>query len=271
MATLRAVELSASESSSDVENGLLTGEADVHSSRLFRTTKVALASVLGIAALTALGQVAHLSKVSVPGVQQLDNLSGAAVGTWFTDGKFDTGPRAAVDAAPLAGAEQEHRHDGNNCQDDEEEHDGLCYKQCTLLTKGVAKKRCSAFSCSKTEKCHLPDEIVKLAVPCNGFDVAGNINGETSACPHSEGTCLQDEELYMDTCYKKCAELTAQWKIVHNYRSAAATCCEAGAMCAWHFKTEAAFEVGGAGAPGGMPHPPMKILTEEAPTPGGTI
>lgn len=268
LSSSNAVELSASESGSDVENGFLTRQVDLHSSRLFRTTKAALASVLGVAALVALSTrgaaSTQLSKVSAPGVQQLDlppvvdtvptskvdPSTYSATGKWLYDGQLNH--------------DVDQRHDGNKCQNDEEEYRGLCYKKCFDLTKGVAPKRCSPFSCSKTAECNIFHEIVHFSAPCNGFDVAGNINGETSACPHTEGSCLQNEELFLDECYKKCSILTANLPIVHNYRTAAATCCQEGVKCLEHFKTSPSYDVGG-GAPGSaeaMPHPPLKVLTE---------
>ena len=30
------------------------------------------------------------------------------------------------------------------------------------------------------------------SAPCAGFDIAGNLNGQKGACPHTVGTCLED-------------------------------------------------------------------------------
>lgn len=38
---------------------------------------------------------------------------------------------------------------------------------------------------------------------CDGYDVSAD-----GSCPHAPGACLEDEELLMGMCYKKCSVLT---------------------------------------------------------------
>merc|ERR1740138_2009103 len=103
---------------------------------------------------------------------------------------------------------------------------------------------------------------------CHGFDVSGDVEGK--GCPHSPGTCLEDEEFSLGMCYKKCSILTEG---KYNYRVAAATCCEGeGLNCLehfWHSKTSKSFATGGGSGDGdestpGHPHLPLKALTEIA-------
>ncbi|CAE7180724.1 unnamed protein product, partial [Symbiodinium necroappetens] len=105
--------------------------------------------------------------------------------------------------------------------------------------------------------------------PCDGFDVSGNLHGQHSACPHGEGTCLEDEELLLGMCYKKCSILTDGR---FNHRVAATTCCsETGLACfnPMNLKTDfVGFAVGGGKGDGSqatpsVPHLPMKELTEK--------
>mmetsp|Transcript_47742 Transcript_47742/g.128813 ORF Transcript_47742/g.128813 Transcript_47742/m.128813 type:complete len:241 (+) Transcript_47742:3-725(+) len=110
-------------------------------------------------------------------------------------------------------------HDGNTCPDDEEEHAGLCYKKCSLLT-GDHPIRTSAFSCCKEAPCTLLNQKVKFRI-CSGFDVAGDSQG--GGCPHGRGACYVDEELHADRCYKRCSLLTSG---DYMFRSAAETCCK---------------------------------------------
>ncbi|CAK0885825.1 unnamed protein product [Prorocentrum cordatum] len=85
-----------------------------------------------------------------------------------------------------------HRHDGNLCYDDEEEHAGLCYKRCSLLTFGTHPYRTSAFSCCSRAPCQWDETAFRTSI-CGGFDVSGDTaNG---ICPHVPGACLANEEL----------------------------------------------------------------------------
>lgn len=134
----------------------------------------------------------------------------------------------------------EHRHDGNSCEDYEEDFLGLCYKTCSNLTNGVYPVRSSPFSCCKNADCFSRDKV-RTWIPCQGYDI--NAQG---GCPHKPGACLVDEEYFMGLCYKKCSILTNG---SYRHRSAPATCCKTeGWKCLdavaedW---TDKAFAVGG--------------------------
>ncbi|OLQ12606.1 hypothetical protein AK812_SmicGene3434 [Symbiodinium microadriaticum] len=174
---------------------------------------------------------------------------------------------AAV-SAEVPQAPQENMHDGNICADDEEYFEDLCYLKCSLATKGTHPIRTSAFTCCKSEPCSFDNTEINMS-PCDGFDVSGNLHGQHSACPHGEGTCLEDEELLLGMCYKKCSILTDGR---FNHRVAATTCCsETGLACfnPMNLKTDfVGFAVGGGKGDGSqatpsVPHLPMKELTEK--------
>jgi len=162
------------------------------------------------------------------------------------------------------------RHDGNVCADDEELLDNLCYKRCSDLTEGAFPIRTTAFSCCEARPCGVFNQKVSLKV-CGGFDVAGGSRG--SACPHVPGACLEDEELHLGRCYKKCSILT---DFQFPFRIAAATCCkiDSKVMCADAplVRTSPSYNVGGVSnrsdpeAPT-EPHWPIPALTEEAAPP----
>jgi len=158
----------------------------------------------------------------------------------------------------------ENRHDGNVCGFDEELYAGLCYKKCSLLTKGQAPIRTSSWTCCEGHPCGLTNEhgAVGKTLLCNGFDVASD-----GSCPHKPGACLVDEELHLGMCYKKCRLLT------HGrfpYRFAAATCCrEQGLGClnVLNDLTSMSFNVGGGAGDGdastpSVVHFPQQRLTE---------
>mmetsp|Transcript_75060 Transcript_75060/g.174064 ORF Transcript_75060/g.174064 Transcript_75060/m.174064 type:complete len:300 (+) Transcript_75060:67-966(+) len=160
-------------------------------------------------------------------------------------------------------------HDGNVCADDEEEFEGLCYKQCRLLTSGAYPVRTSSWSCypgGNSSKIFNEKVGSKIPIPCRDFDVAGDSMG--GGCPHSPGACLKDEEIFLDICYKKCSILT-EGKFPH--RVAAATCCkQEGIACFgfWNSQTKQEFEVGSGagdhnGATTGQMHAPLEALTEK--------
>uniref|UniRef100_A0A7S1PW66 Uncharacterized protein n=1 Tax=Alexandrium catenella TaxID=2925 RepID=A0A7S1PW66_ALECA len=172
--------------------------------------------------------------------------------------------------ANLTDAPEENLHDGNVCSDDEELFEELCYKQCRLLTDGEYPERTSSWSCWKGgASSKIFDEKVgsKIPYPCKDYDVAGDSMG--NGCPHSPGACLEDEEIYLDVCYKKCSLLTNG---AYPYRVAISTCCKEkgfGCLGFWNSMTDQDFSVGGGkgdgdkSTPSGM-HSPLKELTEEA-------
>ncbi|CAK0809569.1 unnamed protein product [Prorocentrum cordatum] len=128
------------------------------------------------------------------------------------------------------------RHDGNLCYDDEEEHAGLCYKRCELLTFGTHPFRTSAFSCCRSAPCDWDRTAFKMGI-CGGYSVSGDTaNG---MCPHTPGACLANEELLNGLCYKKCAILTVG---EYMYRTGPSTCCK--------FRSQLACTAGAKG-PGG--------------------
>lgn len=185
-------------------------------------------------------------------------------------GYYSAGGAAATTAAPMgpmALAVPENLHDGNVCGQDEEMFAGLCYKKCALLANGFPI-RTSSFSCCASHPCGLQNQKVSVSMPCSGFDVGGDINGEEGECPHAAGTCLQDEEMLLGLCYKKCVILTNG---AFPFRVAAATCCKTtgfGCLNPMNLVTDfVRFNVGGGLNDGdprtpGQPHQPMPELTE---------
>eukprot|EP00933_Yihiella_yeosuensis_P010659 TRINITY_DN11742_c0_g1_i1.p1 TRINITY_DN11742_c0_g1~~TRINITY_DN11742_c0_g1_i1.p1 ORF type:complete len:330 (-),score=52.83 TRINITY_DN11742_c0_g1_i1:108-1013(-) len=163
---------------------------------------------------------------------------------------------------------KENLHDGNLCADDEEKFEDLCYKKCSILTGGTHPLRTTAFSCCQSDsldKCDLTNQKVNMK-PCAGFDVSGDINGQAGACPHSKGTCLQDEELYLGTCYKKCAILTTG---LYTHRAGPFTCCKAAGVTnclplTSATKSSIKFDIGGGTSKDErLPHKPESVLTEQ--------
>jgi len=175
-------------------------------------------------------------------------------------------------------APHENLHDSNPCADDEEQFEGLCYSKCSILTGGMKPVRCAAHICepldsSGQNKCHLSADAINAILsspslmPCQGFDVAGAKEG-AKRCPHSPGSCMKDEELYLGTCFKKCSMLTNG---VFPHRKAFATCCKATSLfqCLMpgYSKTDEAFTEGGGfgdhdpNTPN-KAHAPMQSLTE---------
>lgn len=160
-------------------------------------------------------------------------------------------------------------HDGNLCADDEEEHAGLCYKKCSLLTGGGYPFRVSAWECCG----HQPPCLHHFKTefePCGGYGVSGDSTGR--GCPHSPGGCLKDEELSGDLCYMRCSLLTSN---MLQHRDGADACCKISSPLAvlepGACDTDGKYGVGG-GLGGGegigdasvpnAPHPPMTVLTE---------
>jgi len=180
---------------------------------------------------------------------------GEDVGNFFG---YTEAQRANMKHAPPA-----ERTDGNRCEDDEEEFEGLCYKQCRLLTGGAYPVRTSSWTCWKggdSSKIFAEKYARKVPVPCTDYDVAGDIMG--GGCPHSPGACLTNEELHLDYCYEKCSVLTGNQ---YPYRFAAATCCKVEGMhclAFWNSKTSQDFRVGGGSGELAKVHLPVKRLTE---------
>lgn len=186
---------------------------------------------------------------------------------WLFNGQA-ADAHGAAKSAGLPSAPLEDMHDGNTCGDDEEKFMDLCYAKCSLLTHGSHSIRTSAFSCCESHPCSITNTKMNMK-PCAGLDVAGNINGQEGACPHPEGTCLQDEEVLLGMCYKKCTDLTAG---KYPHRLAATTCCSTtgwGCLNPSNLKTDFFnFPVGGGQGDGNKAtpaemHPPLKTLTEK--------
>jgi hypothetical protein len=185
---------------------------------------------------------------------------------------LDTVAIAALGAATAnttasAGLEpNENLHDGNACADNEEELGGLCYKKCSILTSGEAPIRTSPWTCCEHHPCGLTNQRgnVGHTVLCKGYDVSG-----TDTCPHKPGACLNNEELFLGVCYKRCSILTED---EYPNRIGPASCCKAnGISCLdfiYHDKTNISFAVGGGKgdhdkSTPALPHAPQVRLTEE--------
>merc|ERR1719221_1116008 len=134
----------------------------------------------------------------LPGVRFIkDHLSGAALGTVATARNLKP---AYTPVKP-----NNNLHDGNTCEDKEEHFGGLCYKKCSLLTGGENPIRTSPWTCCERHPCGLHNQkgTVGHEIFCDGYDVSAE-----GACPHKPGACLEDEELFLGICYKKCSILT---------------------------------------------------------------
>lgn len=155
-------------------------------------------------------------------------------------------PLVAAGPGPALASLQpaEHVRTGNLCGANEEVYAGLCYRKCSLLTNGEAPIRTSSWTCCEGHPCLLHNQRGSLGrtLLCNGFDVAGD-----GSCPHQPGACLDDEELHLGVCYKKCSLLTNG---AYPHRFAAATCCKAKGAGCFNFRndlTRTDFDVGGGG------------------------
>lgn len=163
---------------------------------------------------------------------------------------------------------KEQMHDGNVCQDDEEEHMHLCYKKCSLLTGGHFPYRVSAWECCQHGGLCPTHFKIDFRL-CGGFGVSGDQAG--AGCPHSPGGCLKTEELYGNFCYKKCSLLTYG---VLSSRAGPSTCCQADKAHDWlafldadGCDTKESYYQGGGKGDGDYstpqhPHMPMTSLTE---------
>lgn len=155
-------------------------------------------------------------------------------------------------------------NDGNLCNDDEEQLKGLCYKKCALLTNGTHPIRTSPMTCCEKHPCSFFNQKVGAGM-CSGYDVSGELL--PGGCPHTPGTCLADEELKFNVCYKKCTILTnGQFP----NRVAPLTCCKAKGFSCFNplnLDTNQAYDVGGGDGDGDKATPadhhlPMTSLTE---------
>ncbi|CAK9104718.1 Hypothetical protein SCF082_LOCUS48844 [Durusdinium trenchii] len=169
---------------------------------------------------------------------------------------------SAASSNPMA--PDENMADGNECCDDEEKFEKLCYKKCSILTNGQFDTRVSAFQCAKGGQLEdfFQSQSKGFPVPCTGFDVAGDECGK--GCPHSKGACLVTEEMFLGKCFKKCSDLTAKQ---YPVRTSAATCCATSNLIECinpsNSKMSMDFAVGGGvSEKEQQPHDPELSLTE---------
>lgn len=248
----------------------LIAEAPAQSGRLSRIAKFAglALAACGVAAVVV-GSSAKSGVVVQAGTSAIAaKYEAPQLDSWLYDGMWNTDPTRDGKADGIATAPAENRHDGNLCGDDEELSGSLCYKKCSLLTNGAAPYRTTAFTCCTSKPCGLTNQKVKL-LACSGYDVSGNINGQEGACPHPPGTCLQNEELLLGVCYKKCSIITNG---EYPYRSTAFQCCKSSGVisCVLPANVDTSvtkYDVGGGLGDGNKatpaePHAPMIELTE---------
>jgi hypothetical protein len=169
-------------------------------------------------------------------------------------------------------APDEDMNDGNICEDDEELHDELCYKQCYLLTGNKRPDRATAFQCCDGDSRQTPpcaaDPNDASMKPCSGYDVSGDLTG--NGCPHTPGGCLKDEELFDGLCYMRCSLLTNG---MLQYRDTADACCKSNSVFAMLTPgvcdLDPNYNVGGGQGDGdaatpGAAHSPLTSITEKA-------
>jgi len=163
---------------------------------------------------------------SLSGVQVKTGMYNSAQAPVFASAPAAFAP-APASAATSAAEPAEDMDDGNTCEDDEELWGKLCYKKCTLLTSGQHPVRVSSYGCAKSKSFTdlLTGESVPSLIPCHGYDISGDEAG--NGCPHDEGACLEDEEISLGKCYKKCSLLTDG---VYPYRTSAMSCCKSSAL-----------------------------------------
>lgn len=157
---------------------------------------------------------------------------------------------------------EENLNDGNKCADDEESLGELCYQKCSILTNGAAPVRISAFGCAKSNSFgDVIGEKIASLVPCQGYDVAGKAEG--NGCPHNLGGCLNDEELSLGKCYKKCSTLTNGQ---YPHRTTMSTCCKTinfiECFNPANFKMDFKYAVGGGDHENKAIHDPIESVTE---------
>jgi len=209
----------------EVESGSDYSEAE-GSTRTRTPFRVGLVVALGVAVVF----VVNKTSVFGPIKAKVDSLIGKAEQSqWVNTGVFT--PETLPDELKpsQAQAPSENTQDGNTCNDDEELFEGLCYKKCSLLTQGTHPIRTTSMSCCNADKaadCNFKNQEVSVKI-CGGYDVAGNVNGQTSACPHAEGGCYENEELFLGQCYKKCSEVAGA---EYTKRITSWSCCKASDM-----------------------------------------
>lgn len=157
-------------------------------------------------------------------------------------------------------------HDGNRCLDQEELTDGLCYKRCSTLTGGRYPWRVSAWSCCSHEPPCSSEHLQTDMALCGGFGV--DRRGE---CPHPQGACLLNEEIFDGLCFKRCAFITFGFL---PKRTGPSTCCSENRhsrlsvldLDGCDTNSTAYLIGGGSGEEPDLPrevHPPLLSLTEE--------
>lgn len=239
-------------------------EVQVVPSKLSAAARVSLVFVGLLLVMGAVGVSTRSTRAPQASEEALEqDLSEKGV-NWLYNGAFDVTTTMNY-ADVLKNAPRLNLTDGNPCGDDEELFGNLCYLKCTKLTSGAYPIRTSAFSCCASHPCGFRNQKVLMKMPCDGFDVGGNINGEKGECPHEPGACLLNEEMLLGICYKKCSLLTNN---LYPTRVAAATCCKANGlecMNPKNLKTNfREFDVGGGTAGDARKaHKPLKYLTEK--------
>lgn len=267
------------------ETALLVSEVpEVSSGRDRRTVGMVVASLAA-----AIGLVACVALLGSRGATE-PPVAGASVGDLVQLEQISSYPQsqevqqaiqaaqAPIDKTLQALSPKENLHDNNPCADDEELFEGLCYAKCAILSAGMKPVRCAAHICEPLDsngqhKCQLSETAITSILsspslmPCHGYDIAGTREGR-KRCPHSPGACLKDEELYLGTCFKKCAVLTNG---MFPHRKAFATCCKAPSLfqCLMpgQAKTDRAYAEGGGfgdhdpDTPA-KAHAPLQSLTE---------
>mmetsp|Transcript_66363 Transcript_66363/g.154208 ORF Transcript_66363/g.154208 Transcript_66363/m.154208 type:complete len:315 (-) Transcript_66363:41-985(-) len=106
-------------------------------------------------------------------------------------------------------------HGPGSCLPDEELLLGVCYKKCSLLTKGDYVHRIAPATCCKESGLGCLD--LRKDYTSEAFMVGGGRS--------RPGACHADEEMLLSVCYRKCSLLTSG---KYPMRVAAATCCKAG-------------------------------------------
>jgi hypothetical protein len=148
--------------------------------------------------------------------------------------------------------------DVGGCYEDEELHEGLCYKRCAILTAGRETVRVSPFQCCT----HQAPCMGKLDIEptlCSGYAVGGSASG--NGCAREPVRCLQSEEFSGGLCYMRCTLLSYG---VLPYRSTSDTCCKSNTPLAMlepgACDTDEYFDVAGGGHgsnASSVPHPPL--------------
>uniref|UniRef100_A0A7S4QU91 Uncharacterized protein n=1 Tax=Alexandrium monilatum TaxID=311494 RepID=A0A7S4QU91_9DINO len=163
-----------------------------------------------------------------------------------TNQKLSIAARVACSGYAVAG-DGSCPHKPGACLKDEELYLGVCYKKCSILTEMQFPYRVAPATCCKGSS--LLDCLdFRKDYTSGEFAVGG---GEANT-----GACLEDEELLLGQCYKKCSLLTNN---EYPLRTTAATCCKAHSKFpyhddgVWHLgcldprkdKTSAAFNIAG--------------------------